>query len=182
MLSVIPLQNPPSEPQLPLDPDDNVVPPLLEDQIWIRRHPASNIPSGFFESLARKSSHSAVNTHFRVLPTYFPFRNMGDFCQAEVFSKFGATDEQIDWQLGLETTKVSLKDAKEYHETLAREIRLSGEVSQRTNLLDQTHNDDTMWSLSLGRLSLNSKDIIMNISSIFCQFFRCSQTLLPTLR
>lgn len=110
--------------------DSNTVPALTGTQVWIKRHPASNQPSGFWgdDQLANRQHILPKNQSERV-PLYFPFQSMDDFLQAEVFTDFGATDPQINRQLGLRS-HVKMKDAKEFHETLAIAARLWGEVSQ----------------------------------------------------
>ncbi|CUA69682.1 hypothetical protein RSOLAG22IIIB_08604 [Rhizoctonia solani] len=45
---------------------------------------------------------------------------------AEIFADYGVTDAHINRQLALSPEGITLKDAKEYHETLATAIRLSG--------------------------------------------------------
>ncbi|CAE6460610.1 unnamed protein product, partial [Rhizoctonia solani] len=61
-----------------------------------------------------------------VLPPRFPFKTHEDFVQAEIFSDFGNTDKHINRQLALASPKVYLKNAKDYHQTLALVIRLWG--------------------------------------------------------
>ncbi|CUA75453.1 hypothetical protein RSOLAG22IIIB_11746 [Rhizoctonia solani] len=115
-----------------IDPrDPNGIPPLIEGQVWIKRHPLSNQSSGLLvpnlhaNELYNQGVHADDN-----LPPHFPFKTHDDFLQAEIFSDFGVTDKHINRQLSLELSldspTISLKSAKEYHETLALATRLWG--------------------------------------------------------
>ncbi|KDN42568.1 hypothetical protein RSAG8_06711, partial [Rhizoctonia solani AG-8 WAC10335] len=107
--------------------DPNSVPPLKEGQIWIRQHPVSCRASGFLSlDEAANQAQGQVAPLDEILPPHFPFKSLDDFLQAEIFSNFGDTDKKIDCQLGLACSKVTLKSAKDYHETLALAIRLWG--------------------------------------------------------
>ncbi|CAE6458271.1 unnamed protein product [Rhizoctonia solani] len=108
------------------DLDENGIPPLKEGQKWIKRHPASKQPSGFLISDIHGDQPTNWATHFDPLPPYFPFRSLDDFQQAEIFSDFGDTDKKINRQLGLASSNISLKNSKDYHETLAVAIQLWG--------------------------------------------------------
>jgi hypothetical protein len=112
-------------------PATNEVPPLQQGDVWIKRHPASRQPSGLLDFDLRKEQPK--NSPFDLddnIPAYHPFKSLDDFLQAEIFSDFGDTDKKIDRQLKLPSTNVSLKSAKDYHQTLALAICLwGGEVS-----------------------------------------------------
>jgi hypothetical protein len=82
--------------------------------------PASHRPT----YLSSKSTYPTPR--IKDLPAFFPFSTLKDFEQAEVFADYGATDAHIDRQLALSSMGITLKDAKDYHGTLALAIRLSG--------------------------------------------------------
>ncbi|KDN35213.1 hypothetical protein RSAG8_11788, partial [Rhizoctonia solani AG-8 WAC10335] len=116
-------QNSSDEPAL----DSNGIPALQDGQIWIKRHPSSGQPSGFLPSNSPTNQSQGETVHDNnILPPYFPFKTLDDFKQAEIFSDFGDTDGKIDRQLGLASSTVTLKSAKEYHETLELAVCLWG--------------------------------------------------------
>ncbi|KAG9125007.1 hypothetical protein FRC07_009351 [Ceratobasidium sp. 392] len=109
-----------AQPDTPIE-DASTVPSLHEGDLWIKRHPASGRPSGLSTSEAVLKNKSS-----RRLPPWFPFRTLDDFIQAKIFSDFGATDGHINRQLA-HSSRSTLKNAKEYHDTLAIAARLEGE-------------------------------------------------------
>ncbi|KAG8734944.1 hypothetical protein FRC10_011167 [Ceratobasidium sp. 414] len=108
--------------------DPHAIPPLDETQVWIKRHPASGQPSGFLTpEFTQDQTHrkrSVAQQHS--LPPFFPFHTHSDFIQAEIFSDYGSTDKHMNRQLALPTESVTLKNARDYHDTLAIAARLWG--------------------------------------------------------
>ncbi|KAB5587904.1 hypothetical protein CTheo_8654 [Ceratobasidium theobromae] len=103
------------------------IPHLEGGQIWIKQHPTSGQPSGLLRPDIQNSQSGNQTTHSDdILPPYFPFHSLNDFLQAEIFSDFGDTDKKIDRQLGLPGSRLSLKNAREYHQTLGLATQLWG--------------------------------------------------------
>ncbi|KAB5587540.1 hypothetical protein CTheo_9021 [Ceratobasidium theobromae] len=106
------------------------IPQLAEGEVWIRRHPSSSLESGYFTPADAPSTQHTSESRPSLLPPHFPFRTQVDYLQAEIFSKFNASDKQIDSQLkflhetGAYQTpkgpKLTLRSAADYHEVLSR--------------------------------------------------------------
>ncbi|KAF8603005.1 hypothetical protein BDV93DRAFT_556926 [Ceratobasidium sp. AG-I] len=124
------VETPATEPTSPQELDEGIVPPLEDTQVWIRRHPASNMPSGLLDPALDSLGSKTTNNNIRRLPAYFPFQTLDDFVQAEIFCDFGVTDKHIDRQLAF-STGTTMNNAKDYHAILACAARLRGEfISQ----------------------------------------------------
>ncbi|KAG9094666.1 hypothetical protein FS749_012061 [Ceratobasidium sp. UAMH 11750] len=107
--------------------DPESIPPLGETDVWVKRHPASGQPSGLLAPKPQGDKPQAPPPHSNSqLPPFFPFRTMDDFIQAEIFSDYGATDDHINRQLHHDS-KSTLRDAKDYHNTLKIASQLHGE-------------------------------------------------------
>lgn len=123
------------------------IPRLDEDQVWIKRHPSSKQPSGLLATPAASSTrcNNVGSEPQSALPPFFPFRTREDFLQAEIFSDKGADNDHINRQLALSSSpgsKITMRNAKEYHETLARASHLWGEVGKQSiplSLLAELH-------------------------------------------
>ncbi|KAG8714224.1 hypothetical protein FRC08_012222 [Ceratobasidium sp. 394] len=115
---------------------------LGETEIWIKRHPASGIPSGYgTQQLGdTKSSQNAQPTS--KLPPFFPLRTHTDFLQAEIFSHNNCSDNHIDEQLRMlrqtgaynnlpPSERLTLKDAADYHATLAKACGASDQFTSQ---------------------------------------------------
>lgn len=100
---------------------------LRPDQVWVEYHPAARkrpeiICSGtpYFSPSPPPAIAPAT------LTAWHPFRTREDFEQAEIFVRFEASNPQMDDQLNLirrsaiSGSTITLKNAREVHETLAR--------------------------------------------------------------
>ncbi|KAG9080509.1 hypothetical protein FRC06_006496 [Ceratobasidium sp. 370] len=107
--------------------DPKSIPLLGETDIWVERHPVSGQRSGLLAPKPRGNEPQAPPLHSKSqLPSFFPFRTLDDFIQAEIFSDYGATDNHIDRQLRHDS-KSTLRDAKDFHNTLKIASQLHGE-------------------------------------------------------
>jgi hypothetical protein len=111
---------------------------LGDTEIWIHRHPASGLPSGYAteDSEPEIPIEEPVNSK---LPPYFPLRTQADFLQAEIFSRNNCSDGHINDQLSMlhqtgayrnvpPSERLTLKNAADYHATLARSCGASDHV------------------------------------------------------
>ncbi|KAG9086597.1 hypothetical protein FS749_003534 [Ceratobasidium sp. UAMH 11750] len=127
---------PPSE-----TPDDHETPTdmpstLGETEVWIKRHPASGLPSGYATQSPQNNATSQDSQALLKLPPFFPLRTYADFLQAEIFSQNNCSDNHINDQLRMlhathaysnlpQSERLTLKDAADYHATLARAAGVS---------------------------------------------------------
>ncbi|KDN40330.1 hypothetical protein RSAG8_08240, partial [Rhizoctonia solani AG-8 WAC10335] len=102
------------------------IPELEEGKIWARQHPSSKLRSAYLApSASRQATHASLKAD---IPPHSPFRTRTDFLQAEIFSKFNASDKQIDTQLkmlhetgaynGNTTSPLTLRNATDYHNVM----------------------------------------------------------------
>ncbi|KAG9086249.1 hypothetical protein FRC06_003207, partial [Ceratobasidium sp. 370] len=108
--------------------DRDTVPHLIEEgQVWIRRHPASGLPSGFQEWAPAQPSQKPTSP-VSIRPPFHPFLSFLDFDQARILIKNGASDSHITEQLqhnaqrsaGLGSRVQGPQSAKELHKLLAQ--------------------------------------------------------------
>lgn len=124
--------------QLPQDhnndwDDRSTVPESIEEGcVWIRRHPCSQIPSGFQTTTSQQGpSYSANMRPPEPNQPYHPFATFDDFDQARIFIRNGASDGQITEQLQHNARRYGVQgeginrtpqSAKDLHKILARAI------------------------------------------------------------
>ncbi|KAG9077154.1 hypothetical protein FS749_010990 [Ceratobasidium sp. UAMH 11750] len=118
-----------------INPDDwdnrESIPKSLEPgQVWIRRHPVCDIPSGFQTSTpGQHHSNSSLQSSTKPgQPPYHPFATQFDFDQADILIKRGASDGHITEQLELNARRFGTgaehklgapENARELHELLS---------------------------------------------------------------
>ncbi|KAG8693215.1 hypothetical protein FRC08_009259, partial [Ceratobasidium sp. 394] len=115
------------------DPQDRAgIPELGEDDVWVRRHPASGVASSL-------RSHSAATRAQNTAPpastsSIWPFQTFQDFKQTEVFVKHKATNPHIKDQLALEQGKpqdpnnpLTLRSAADVHAVLELAVPASSQ-------------------------------------------------------
>lgn len=111
---------------------------LGETEVWVRRHPSSQIKSGLSDPQQPIEQIAKPHTTSK-LPLYFPFQTHTDFLQAEIFCKNNCSDGHINAQLKLLHTtgaytgslalqRLTLKDAADYHSTLSQASGASDHV------------------------------------------------------
>ncbi|KAG8752853.1 hypothetical protein FRC12_011767 [Ceratobasidium sp. 428] len=140
-----PIDDPLAGPSTSPDDWDNRadVPTTLEEgQVWIRRHPVSEIPSGFQPCTPNQSRlNPPPSTHTRPeQPPYHPFASIYDFEQAELFIDEDASDKHIDRQLKLNARRFGTGERQAGRPESAREFHaLLSEAAPAKNLTFTTY-------------------------------------------
>ncbi|KAG8696436.1 hypothetical protein FRC08_007148 [Ceratobasidium sp. 394] len=116
---------------------------LEETEIWIKRHPASGIPSGYGTQQPQDTKSSQTDPSTSKLPPFFPLRTRVDYLQAEIFSRNNCSDGHINDQLRMlhqtgayshlpQSERLTLKDAADYHATLAKACGASDQFTSHS--------------------------------------------------
>ncbi|KAG8767221.1 hypothetical protein FRC12_006384 [Ceratobasidium sp. 428] len=129
------------------NPDDwdnraSVPATIEEGQVWIRRHPVCELPSGF-QTAAPDTDHTtpALATNRPKRPPHHPFATLYDFEQAELLIKQGASDGFIDAQLKLNARRFGTQG--QHKEGMPENVRefhkLLSQAAPAENLMFETH-------------------------------------------